>query len=133
MTEPAPTDIVQSIYADFSRGDVAAIVARFHPDALVVVHAPDILPYAGARRGLAEAEQWFADLGATIELDKVEAETIVASGDEVVVRGYESGRARATGRPFATGFAHVWRLRDGLVVRFDDFIDSAALVAAVAA
>ena len=128
-----PTETVQAIYAEFARGDVAALVARFHPDAQVVVHAPDSVPYGGTRRGPEEIGRWFVELGSAMQLDRVEAETVIASGDEVAVRGVEEGRSVATGRAYQSGFAHIWRIEDGLVLRLDDFMDSAAVTAALAA
>jgi uncharacterized protein len=133
MTSIEPIEIVQSMYADFSRGDVAAIVARFHPEAQLIVHAPDSIPYGGTRVGQAEIERWFGELAATVAIDQLEGETIVASGDEVAVRGIEAGRSTATGRRYQSGFVHFWKIRDGRVVRLDDFVDSAAVAAAIAA
>ena len=57
---------------------------------------------------------------------------MVASGDEVAVRGTEGGTSAATGRRYQSGFVHFWKIRDGQVVRLDDFIDSAAVAAAIA-
>ena len=130
---PSPTEIVQAIYAEFARGEVAALVSRFHADAQVIVHAPSSVPYGGTRRGPEEIGRWFVELGSTMALDRVEAETLIASGDEVAVRGVEEGRSVATGRPYRSGFAHIWRIEDGLVTRLDDFMDSAAVTAALAA
>ena len=132
MTQGA-SETVQSIYAAFARGDVAAVVAAFHPDAEVHCHAPRSVPYGGVWRGREQVQAWFVALGSTMAHDKVEAETMVASGDEVAVRGIEGGRSTATGRTYEAGFVHFWKVKNGLVVRFDDFIDSATVAATIAA
>jgi uncharacterized protein len=132
MPTTEPIEIVQSMYGEFARGDVAALMARFHPEARLIVHAPDTIPYGGTRQGLGEIERWFGELGSTVTIEQLEAETMVSSGDEVAVRGIEGGRATATGRRYQSGFVHFWKIRDGLVVRLDDFIDSAAVAAAIA-
>src|SRR5688572_1517413 len=133
MNSSQPIEIVQSIYAEFGRGDIDALVARLHPEVRVVVHAPESIPYAGTRRGPEEVARWFGELGAAMAFDRIEPETIIASGDEVAVRGVEAGTSRATGRRYESGFVHVWKVQDGLVVRLDDFMDSAAVVEALAA
>lgn len=132
MSTTEPIEIAQSMYRAFARGDVAALLARFHPEARLIVHAPDTIPYGGTRQGLREIERWFGELGSTVSIEQLEAETMISSGDEVAVRGIESGRSTATGRRYQSGFVHFWKIRDGLVVRLDDFIDSAAVAAAVA-
>ena len=133
MPTAEPIEIVRAMYAEFARGDVAALVANFHPDARLIVHAPDSVPYGGTRHGPVEIERWFGELGSTVAIDKLEAETMVASGDEVAVRGVEGGKSLATGRRYQSGFVHFWKIRDGLVVRLDDFVDSATVAAAIAA
>ena len=132
MPTTKPIEIVQSMYGEFARGDVAALMARFHPEARLIVHAPDTIPYGGTRQGLQEIERWFGELGSTVSIEQLEAETMISSGDEVAVRGIEGGRSTATGRRYQSGFVHFWKIRDGLVVRLDDFIDSAAVSAAIA-
>ena len=133
MPTAEPIEIVQSLYADFARGDVAAIVARFHPEAQLVVHAPSFIPYGGTRNGLEAIERWFGELASTVAIEQLEGETMVASGDQVAVRGIEAGRSLATGRRYQSGFVHFWKIRDGRVERLDDFVDSAAVSAAIAA
>lgn len=132
MPTTPPIEIVQAMYADFAAGDVAAILARFHPEAELIVHAPESIPYGGRRRGPEEIERWFQELGSTVAIEQLEAETMIASGDEVAVRGIEGGRSAATGRFYQSGFVHFWKVRDGLVVRLDDFVDSAAVASAIA-
>jgi ketosteroid isomerase-like protein len=129
----SPIEIVRSIYEEFGRGDIAAMVARTHPDVQVFVHAPRTIPYGGTRRGLDEVERWFGEMGATMNFTRMEPETMIASGDEVAVRGVEAGTSTATGRSYESGFAHIWKIKDGLVLRMDDFMDSAAVAAALAA
>jgi ketosteroid isomerase-like protein len=127
-----PIEIVRSIYEEFGRGDVPALVARLHPEVEVVVHAPGSIPYAGTRQGPEAVERWFGELGSTMRFSRMEPETMIAEGGEVAVRGWEAGTANATGRAYESGFVHVWRIEDGLVRRMDDFMDSAAVAATLA-
>ena len=64
-------------------------------------------------------------------------EHFIEGGDTVVVEGRYRGKMKATGTPVDAQFAHVWQLRDGKVVRFQQYTDTKqwadALVAAVTA
>jgi ketosteroid isomerase-like protein len=125
--------IVESIYDAFGRGDIDALKARLHPEVVVTMHGPATIPYGGVRKGPSQVAAWFGEIASTIAFDDMSPETIIASGDTVVVQGSESGRSIATGRGYKSGFVHVWKLRDGLVLRMDDYVDSAAVVGALAA
>ena len=49
----------------------------------------------------------------------------VCDGSTVVAIGDYSGTNKATGKPFEAPFAHVWKLREGAVVGFQQFTDTA--------
>jgi ketosteroid isomerase-like protein len=48
----------------------------------------------------------------------------IEGGDMVVAEGRYRGTVKATGRPVDAQFAHVWQLRDGKVVRFQQYTDT---------
>ena len=48
-----------------------------------------------------------------------------ATGKRVVAIGDYSGTYKATGKAFKAPFAHVWKLRGGAVVGFQQFTDTA--------
>jgi uncharacterized protein len=129
----SPIEIVRSIYEEFGRGDVPALVARLHPEVEVMVHAPPSVPYAGIRRGPSEVESWFGEMDSAMTFTRMEPETMIASDGRVAVRGSEAGVATATGRSYESAFAHLWTIEDGLVRRMDDFMDSAAVATALGA
>ena len=43
----------------------------------------------------------------------------------MVVPGIYSGTYKATGKSFEAEFAHIWTLRDGKVISFHQYVDSA--------
>ena len=55
------------------------------------------------------------------------------SGEHVIALGSYSGRARNSGKRFTARFAHVWTLRDGLIVRLQQCADTVQLARALAA
>ena len=57
-------------------------------------------------------------------------ENYVAEGDIVFVRCTTSWRSKKTGKSFETPKADFWRFRDGKVVEFYEFYDTAQVMAA---
>ena len=49
---------------------------------------------------------------------------IIDGGDTVVAEGRYTGTWRATGTPMDAQFAHVWQVRDGKIVRFQQYTDT---------
>jgi len=49
----------------------------------------------------------------------------------VVSLGGYSGRFKATGRSMTAPFAHVWKVRDGRLARFDMYTDTAKVLEAI--
>jgi len=52
---------------------------------------------------------------------------IVAEGETVVALGECSGTYKATGKRFSAPFAHVWKLRGGKAVSFQQYTDTAVV------
>ena len=49
----------------------------------------------------------------------------VAEGDKVIALGQYSGKYKATDKSFRAQFAHVWTLRAGKAVKFQQYTDTA--------
>jgi ketosteroid isomerase-like protein len=118
-------DIVKSLYNAFARGDVPAVLGAFDPriqwrEAENIRYA-DGNPYTGPQ---AVAEGVFQRLTSDVDGFAVHPEHFVEGGDTVVVEGRYRGKMKATGRKIDAQFAHVWHLRDGKVVRFQQYTDT---------
>jgi uncharacterized protein len=131
MSETENTKKVQDIYAAFGRGDIAAILNSL-ADEIEWHHPgpPDVLPWAKSRHSRAEVEQFFKVLGETHEFEAFEPREYVAQGDTVVVLGWSRARAKSTGRIYEEHWAMVWTFRNGKVVGYRAYDDTAAMVAA---
>jgi ketosteroid isomerase-like protein len=118
-------DIVKSLYAAFGRGDVAAVLNAFDPQ-IQWLEAENFLyadrnPYAGPQ---AVAEGVFQRIVTDVESFSVIPQRFVEGGDTVVVEGRYQGRMKATGTAVDAQFAHVWQLRDGKIVGFQQYTDT---------
>lgn len=121
--------LVERLYTDFARGDVAAVLAVLAPDVEWTEAAGS--PYGGTYRGAQQVQAGvFARLHADWAQFAVEPAQFVADGAEVVAIGTYRARHAHTGRSFEAPFAHAWSLRGDRVVRFRQFADTALMSAA---
>jgi ketosteroid isomerase-like protein len=92
--------------------------------------AEGVVPQAGKRRGRATIGEFFAQVASTTQFDTFEPREFVAQGDTVVAIGRYTGKAKPTGRSFASDWVMVFTFNDGKVATFREFTDSAQIVKA---
>ena len=118
-------EVVKGLYDAFARGDVAAVLGAFDGqihwmEAEGFLYA-DRNPYTGPQ---AVAEGVFQRLVTDVDGFAVAPEHFIEGADAVVVEGRYRGTMKATGVPVDAQFAHIWRLRNGKVVRFQQYTDT---------
>jgi len=129
---PRNHDIVAAHYAAGASGDLEGMLAPIEPDTEWVEEAG--FPTAGTYVGRqAVLEGVFGALGERFDGFGFELETIIDGGDTQVALGNYRGTARATGKSFDARVAHVWHFRDGKLSRFEQFADSAVVLASLEA
>ena len=131
MQEAQNTKSVQDAYAAFGRGDIQTLLGYLDDDILwkPVVGAASHVPTAGERRGKASVAEFFKIVGETVHFQQFEPREFVAQGDKVVALGHDQAKTPA-GRDFESDFVMIFTLRNGKVVAFQEFSDSAAINAA---
>ena len=122
---PTNPDIIKSIYASFAKGDVAAVLGAFDPkiewnEAEGFLYAEGN-PYVGPQ---AIATGIFQRIMTDVPNFTVNPERITDGGDTVLAEGRYRGTVKSTGKPINAQFAHVWQLRGGKVVRFQQYTDT---------
>ncbi|HWK11961.1 MAG TPA: nuclear transport factor 2 family protein [Vicinamibacterales bacterium] len=132
--ESRNTKIVQDAYAAFGRGDVQALLGYFADDIVwnAVYGTGPHVPTSGVRRGKAAVGEFFKQVAENVNFSRFEPKEFVAEGDKVVALGHYTATT-PLGKSFDADFAMVFTLRDGKVVGFQEFSDSAAINAAYAA
>ena len=123
---------VRGMYEAFGRGDIPAVLAAMDPEidwreAENFIYA-DGNPYIGPNAVL---EGVFARIGAEWDGFAVSPEEILDAGDTVVGRGYYSGAYKKNGKPVKAQFAHVFTFRDGKVIKFQQYTDTAQFMRVV--
>ena len=134
MADTQSTKVVQDAYAAFGRGDVNALLAVMDDNISwhAVYGASNKVPTSGARKGKPAVAEFFKTLSEAISFAKFEPREFIAQGDKVVTLGHYAGKANSTGRSFDSDWVMVFTVRNGKVVDFKEFSDSAQLNAAFA-
>lgn len=121
---------VQETFARFGRGDVPAILEMLDENVVIEFYGPPVIPYANTYRTRKEARKFFETVLSSVDIHQFEPQEFIAQGDKVVVTGHLRLTARATGGSIESDFVHVITLRDGLWLRFRDFMNTAVAVTA---
>ena len=120
----ATVDLVKAFYAALGRGDVPAVLGLLHP-ALEWTEAEGFPYYSGTwRRPEDVLEKLIVPLTADWDNFSAIADDFIAEGDRVVSLGAYAGVSKATGKAMRAPFAHVWRVADGKLKRFDMYADT---------
>ena len=117
------------LWNDTKGGSVAEWMALMADD--VVMRGPSGagLEFAGCCTGKEAAGAYFTGLATEWEMIHFIPEEFIAQGDRVVVLSKVSFRSRRTGKVAESPKADVFRFRDGQIVEFFEFFDTAAALA----
>ncbi len=130
MSEEENVNIVQEIYADFSRGNIPSILNVLADDVVFKQPIAGPSPLAGTYHGPEQVGEWFGKLDEVSEAQNFEPREYIAQGNKVIVLGYYKFLARTTGKTWEAEWAMAWTFREGKVVGFQFFGDTAAEAAA---
>jgi uncharacterized protein len=123
-SESGPADVVRRQYLASAAGDLDALRATLAPDVEWTEMAG--FPLAGTHRTpegvtanvmeklAAEWDNWTAH-----------DDTYIVDGENVVVLARYTARNRTTNKALAVRVAHHFIVRGGLIVRFEQFVDTA--------
>ena len=115
---------VRAFYDAVARGDVPGVVAALHPD-LEWTEAEGFPYYSGTWRHPQDVvEKLLVPLMRDWDNFAAIPHDFIVQGERVVTLGTYSGTYKATGRPMRAPFAHVWRVAEGKLQRFDMYTDT---------
>jgi hypothetical protein len=120
---------VEALYEAFAHGDVAAVIGAL--DENIEWSEAEGNPWHPGHAFVGPQEVLdgvFARIGEEFEDFRVEPHRFIGAGDTVVVEArYHAASHRATGKPLDAQVAHVWDLRNGKVVRWQQYADTRQL------
>jgi len=134
LTKPKPQEpvqVVHALYEAFERGDMAALERLIAPDATWTYYGPaNKLPFGGTRRGPKGVADFFAKVDQTLENPVAVQFDYIVTGDTVAVPGTEESTVRSTGIRYKADCIHVFKVRNGQIISFEEFIDSGKVLLA---
>jgi ketosteroid isomerase-like protein len=115
--------VVERLYRAFANKDLAGVIALLDPE--VRWREADGYPYAGIYRGPQAVKAGVFDriIAEWSSYSTVPSE-IVEQGNTVIGLGTYTGTYAGTGKTFSCPFAHVWRVRSGRIIDFDQHTDT---------
>jgi ketosteroid isomerase-like protein len=120
----APADVVRRQYLASTAGDLDALRATLAPDVEWTEMAG--FPLAGTyRTPEGVTSNVMQVLGRDWDSWAAHDDQYVVDGENVVVLARYTARHTATGKPLAVRVAHHFVVRGGLIVRFEQFVDTA--------
>jgi uncharacterized protein len=123
-------ETTRKAYELFKQGDISTLVNDI-VDATCTLISPgpqDKLPWAGNFKGRQEIADFFARLAQTLDFTEVVPREMIEQGETVVVIGTSSVRTKRTGTTIKENWAHVLKYRQGKIVFFQEYTDTAAFV-----
>ncbi len=124
-------EFVKSLYAAFRRGDLETILASSAPNIGWISNAdPALIPWGGERNGVAAVQEYFRELAAHVEFVSFTPREYFGGPDFVTVLGHVTGRLMPSGGHFDDEWAHMFKIRDGKVIEFREYLNTHALVQA---
>ena len=116
---------IKAIYDAFASGDVAGVLGGMSPD--IIWHEAENFPYADGnpyRGPEAVAAGVFARCIGEWDGFSVAMDDLIDGGDRVVALGRYVGAFKSTGRRMNPQAVHVWTLKDGKAVAFQQYVDT---------
>ncbi len=119
-------NIVQQVYTAFAKRDISAILSVLSPDVEWGEPPNPFNPAAGTRHGHEGFLEWLNIGRQSEEIMVLEPRKFLVDSDTVAVVGYTKCLAKPTGRSYETDFVHLITIKEGKIVRFQEFFDTYA-------
>jgi ketosteroid isomerase-like protein len=122
--------LAREMYTFYVLGDTPGMRALFAPDAHVVIPGdPAKVPWSGVYTG-AQAELFHTRVKDSIDVLEYTVKSYEPHGDTVIAFCRELARVKATGKLFVNEHVGIVTARDGQIVRYLEYGDTAAFQAA---
>lgn len=123
-------DLIRATYEGLSEENGRNLLAVLAQDAEWT--EAEGFPYAGTYVGpQAIVDGVFKRLGSEWAGYRAEVHTYLEDGDGVAAFGVYSGAYLATGKAMKAAFAHLYRLKDGKIIRMTQYVDTVPVRAAM--
>jgi hypothetical protein len=115
--------VIEDFYGRFNRGE--DVLALCDPE--IVFYEQEGSPFGGIYRGIEELEQFIGKLMEAFEDVTLDAQEIVAVGEQVLVSARFLATVRSSGERVDIPYVELDGVRDGKITYFRPYIDTALL------
>ena len=121
--------LLKNLYDAFGRGDIPTVLAAMSPS--IRWYQAESNPYRAGDEAWVGPDSVlnhvFMRLGTEWDGFAVHPGSFHDAGDSVIVEARYSGTYKPTGRSMDAQVCHVWDIKDGEVIRFQQYMDTAKL------
>jgi uncharacterized protein len=121
--------LVKDFFAAIGSGDKQHVLALVAEDVEWIVPGKD-WPLAGTHRGHAGLADVLQKTSEEVEMTYPKPPEFVSQGDRVLVIGVATGKIKATNKAFKDEWVFDIKVRDGKLIRIQEYIDTQALARA---
>ena len=114
----ANVEVIRKIYACFDNGDVAGFLECMADD-IAFDHRGNENPESPINKlfqGKDGVQEFVDTVLSTQDVLAHDVHDFFTSGDKVALFGFYKGRVKATGKEFASNWAQIWTMKDGLAI-----------------
>jgi haloalkane dehalogenase len=124
----SPMDAVGAFGGAVVGGDLDTALEIIHADCTWIYAGPDRIPFAGSYHGPDGVAAYLQKFGEEMEILSFEP-TLTVDGDLVILRAKELNRHKISGRELNLDVTQVYEVRNGQIIFFQEFVDTAAILA----
>jgi ketosteroid isomerase-like protein len=122
--------LVMQAYQFYKAQDIKGILSLLDEKIEWIGPDSDTVPFAGQFHGKDQVVHFFSMLDQAQDVIEFEPQNFIAEGDKVAVTGNSRWGVKATGLTYDSPWVHVFTIRDGKIIRFEQHSHTAAAEAA---
>jgi uncharacterized protein len=127
----ANMELTQRGYALFAQGDIETLITEIvGSNCQWNIPGPKTVPLCRLYEGPAGVADFFTRVARYLQITKFEPTQFIDGGDTIVVIGHEEATVKETRKQYSQDWVHVLRYRDGKMIAFQSYDDTAAVAAA---
>lgn len=124
MSDSTP---VAKFFSSLKDGDIERALDAVHEEAVFSAPGPDTVPIYNTFHGVEGAREFIRILGEMFDTEAFEIYDVVEKDNYVFAIGLMKHRVKKTGRIFECEWALVCKIKDGKIISYKMFEDTAAL------
>ena len=122
-------EAVEAYYGAIHAGDFDKLFRVLHDDCTIEFYGPASVPFSGYFRGKEKCRIFFGHVANDVDIVEFTQNEFLFDGQQAAVVGRLVLKFHSTGRVYDSEYAHILTVKDGQIVRFRDFQNSAKAAA----